>query len=78
LESFEKICVEYFGIGGRVRKYRDETTRTKERVAKNINRAVRKLKEYDNKTYQHFNKALRPINSFSQSYKPDRDITWLT
>lgn len=77
-KEFEKYCTEFFGLKGRSRKDRDNTIKTKDRICKRIERALNNLREYDKNTWRHFHNALRPINSYLQSYQPDRDIDWLT
>lgn len=79
LEEFATYASEYFGLGGKVRKHTDATTKTKNRITKCIERALNSLKNCDEEgVYRHFQNALSPINSYELSYTPDRDIDWVT
>ena len=78
LDALIKHYNECVGTGGKARQFRDEDTKMKDRVVKSIQRAVKRLKKFENSHphFNHFDKALRPINSFSQSYKPEKNIPW--
>ena len=78
LEEFNRYCTQYFGSGGQSRKDRDNPMRTKDRMCKRIERALDNIKKNNENIWRHFYSALRPINDFFQSYRPDRDISWLT
>jgi hypothetical protein len=78
LTEFTKYMNSYFKKGGKSREFADDITRAKGRLSKRIERALKSIKKQDEKMYRHFHSALRPVNSFLQSYTPDRDIGWLT
>ena len=78
LRNFEEYVVKYFGKGGKVRKFRNESTRNKDRVTKSIERALNTIRKHHENTWQHFYRSLRPINSFRLSYTPNKDLDWHT
>jgi hypothetical protein len=78
LDDFERHMSLYFGKDGKSRKFSDEFMKIKERIRKNLAWALNKIKEQDGDTYLHFYNALRPLKSNFYSYRPDRDIDWLT
>jgi len=78
LEEFNKHSISLLKRGGQSRQDRDEVIKTKDRTSKRIERALNALKKNDENTWRHFSNALKPINSYFQSYIPDRNISWLT
>ncbi|MDI6688644.1 MAG: hypothetical protein QME06_10550 [Desulfobacterales bacterium] len=78
LTEFNKYCASLINSQGQSRNEIDQTFRNKNRLCKRMERALNELNKHDEKTYLHFKNSLRPINSFLQSYNPDRPIDWLT
>jgi hypothetical protein len=78
LEGFEEYYYELMRPDGKSRKFIDPTLQTKNRIAKSIDRALKKIKEYNETIYNHFHNALKPVHSEYLSYTPDQNIDWLT
>lgn len=78
LDEFEEYVVQYLGKNGKTRAFQDESKRTKDRIAKSIERALKSIKKHDEDVWRHFKSALQPTNSFLQSYRPQTDISWQT
>jgi DNA repair exonuclease SbcCD ATPase subunit len=78
LNDFNKQLATYFTKDKKSRRFINDTIKAKNRLSKRIERALNFIKKYDENTYRHFYNALRPINSFLQSYIPDRNIDWHT
>ena len=86
LGALEKASAEYelildqlkkdFDRKGNPRIFKDDSLKIKSRITQAIQRAINKIKKYDPELAKHFNKALRPINSFHQCYNPDELIDW--
>ena len=64
------------GKKGEIRKFATQSTRNQGSITKAISRALEKIKKYDEKAYEHFQDALKPINTPHQCYKPYEDIDW--
>jgi len=62
------------GLGGRPRKGADHRTRVRERVQKNIKRAMKKIEDSLPELYAHLSNALRYSPHFS--YRPAHPIFW--
>jgi len=79
LHEFERFSGEYEGKGREVRKFMDQSTRTKNRISKSIERALNTIKKHDpKKIWPHFYNALKPVNDYKQSYRPNADLDWKT
>lgn len=79
IESLDEYLIASLKRSGKSQQFINETMRVKNRICKRIERALQHLEKRPNKnTYLHFKRALSPINSFFQSYRPDRHIDWLT
>jgi hypothetical protein len=78
LAALEDYYDQNFGKGGKARKFSDPSKKTKNRITKSIERALKAIKKHDEKVWLHFHDALRPVNSYEQSYQPTRDIDWKT
>ena len=76
--EFNKHCTAFIKLRGQSRNEIDQTFTNKNRLCKRMERALNELKKHDEKTYLHFKNSLSPINSFFQSYNPDRPINWYT
>ena len=84
--TYENASAEYewildqlkkdFDRKGNPRIFKDDSKKIKDRIVQAIRRAVLKIKKYNPELAKHFNKALRPINSFHQCYNPDEQIDW--
>jgi len=61
---------------GKLETFKDDETRISERVSRAIERAIDKLKVYDDKAYNHFHEAFKPIRSSTKRYKPTTKIPW--
>jgi hypothetical protein len=53
-----------------------ETRQATEMVGKNIKRALDELKSHDEKAYEHFYIALKPIRTSPFAYNPTQKISW--
>ena len=79
LERFYKFRAEYFGKNGKARKVVDETTNSKNRVNRRIERALKEIKKYDENTFNHFHTAIKKTNNnYFLQYNPVRHIDWIT
>lgn len=78
LLEFNKYCSSLLDSRGQSRDEINQVITNKNRICKRMERALNELKKHDEKTYLHFKNSLSPINSFFQSYNPDRPINWLT
>lgn len=76
LESFEDELKKVIGLKGKERKFIDNSTRTKNRITKSVERALKEIKKNNEQIYKHFHDALKPINDFTQCYRPAQDIEW--
>lgn len=65
------------GLGGRVRKLDDERNKVRNRVCNAIQRAIKKIKQYDKPLSEHLQ---RPILNLGHSiiYAPRSDLSWST
>ena len=59
---------------GRSKRFRDEGDKIRDKYAKQIERALGKLKKYDMAAWKHFHDALRPVNNFC--YNSSHEISW--
>jgi hypothetical protein len=65
-----------FDRKGNPRNFKDDSKKIKDRIEKAIRRAISEIKKYEPELAKHFDRALRPINSFHQCYNPDEQIDW--
>ena len=65
-------------FGGKVFEEKEQDKKAQQRVSKAIERAVKEIKIHDEEIFNHFLKALSPINSKYQCYNTDKDIEWIT
>lgn len=77
-KQFLKYATQCVGKGGKSRRDVDPSDKNKNKISKSIERALDEIKIYDQNLYLHFKRSLGTINSFNQSYNPDRKIEWKT
>jgi hypothetical protein len=65
-------------FGGQILEKKEEDKKAQQRISKAIERAVKEIKKHDEEIFNHFLKALSPINSKYQCYNLDKDIEWFT
>lgn len=65
------------GLGGRIRKLDDDRNRVRNRVCNAIQRAIKKVKQYDKPLFDHLQ---RPVLNLGHSicYMPRADLSWST
>jgi hypothetical protein len=68
-----KSCIRY---GEKQDGENSENTRLKNRITKRIERAVKDIRKANPKAADHFERALRPINSYEQRYNLNENIRW--
>lgn len=71
-----KYSKQYLGHGRKKRQFRSDTVRKKDAITKSLERAINKIEESDELAGKHFRAAFQPLNSFTLSYRPDRDVKW--
>lgn len=65
------------GLGGRVRKLDDDRNRVRNRVCNAIQRALKKIKQYDRMLFEHLQRPVLNLG-YSISYIPRADLSWST
>ena len=75
--EIEKFASDYETPFGTPTAFRSAVNKTKDRVSKNVERALKQLKELDQAAYLHFDNAIKGKYSNRKSYLPDREIDWL-
>lgn len=76
IDGIEELALSKEGLHHRSRRFTNEDTRSQNRYAKQIQRALKELKSYDEAAYKHFHDSLKPINSFTFRYNPVDEIDW--
>jgi hypothetical protein len=78
INEFIKDYRNRLRFGGKIFEEKGKDKKAQQRISKAIERAVKEIKIYDEEIFNHFLKALIPINSKYQCYNPDKDIEWFT
>lgn len=78
LDKFQKQMATIINKSGKSRFFGNNIIRAKDMFRQRLKRALNTIKKDDENIWRHFYNSLRPINSFFHSYRPDRDIDWLT
>jgi hypothetical protein len=76
INEFIKDYRNRLRFGGKIFEEKEKDKKAQQRISKAIERAVKEIKIYDEEIFNHFLKALIPINSKYQCYNPDKDIEW--
>jgi hypothetical protein len=75
-DYIDSVLKKDFSPKGTPRNFRDDSDKIKDRIVQAIRRAVLSIQKHDPEAGEHFQEALKPINSFQQCYKPDKQINW--
>ncbi|MFO7553844.1 MAG: hypothetical protein R6W88_01455, partial [Desulfobacterales bacterium] len=79
-DKFSGIFYEYFYGNGKVKKFKTEQKKIRDRIAKNMKEALNEIKKYDSthkqRIWNHFNDVFGGIYASSISYRPNPDIDW--
>jgi len=76
LNEFIREYKNRLQFGGTILEKKETDKKAQQRISKAIERSVKEIKKYDEEIFDHFLKALSPINSKYQCYNSDKDIEW--
>jgi xylose isomerase len=79
-DEFLEFYYEYFSRHGRVKTFKTESKKIRDRIAKNMKEALNEIRKYDDTDkkiiWNHFNDFLGRVYASSISYCPNPDIDW--
>ena len=78
LDEFMKYYFEAVGYKGKQKLLADSGKKAKEKITKSIERAIKELEKHDSEAFNHFEKAIKPVNTYKPMYYPVPDIDWIT
>ncbi len=77
-EKLDHYIKKFTLAGGRLKKFRTELDKVKDRIGKQKKRALTELAKYDQNIWRHFKDAIGPAHSDSHKYDPGEPISWVT
>ena len=76
LDRLRKFYMELIKPGGGLQNFKNETDRIKDRIGKEITRAIDQLAKANEKAGKHFKEAFRKRYTFYHCYDPRENIKW--
>jgi hypothetical protein len=77
LDSFNNYFYKYFTKGGRIKKFKGDSKKIRDKINVAIRRAMDSIKNYDFNAWKHIETSLDREKGML-SYRPDTDIEWFT